>query len=68
MGGGLLQTAVQWFYQNFALGIVMAAVFFAGILLMAGRIGWVLAVGICAGAVVIGNYATIASSLMGAGG
>jgi type IV secretory pathway VirB2 component (pilin) len=63
-GGGLLQTAVTWFFSNFALGIVMVAVIFAGIMLMAGHMRWPLAIGICAGAVIIGQYATIASALM----
>jgi hypothetical protein len=64
----LMSTAVQYFYTNFATGLVGAAVMIAGALMLAGRMGLLLGVGIIGGAVVIGNYSTIASTLLGSSG
>ena len=64
----MLQTAIQYFMTNFGLGIVMIAIIFAGLLLMASRITLLTAAGIVAGAAVIGNYQAIANALFSSGG
>jgi hypothetical protein len=65
----LMTTAVQWFYTNFAVGLVGAAVLIAGALCLAGRMGLLMGAGIICGALIIGNYQAIVTAIMaGAGG
>jgi protein-S-isoprenylcysteine O-methyltransferase Ste14 len=65
----LMTTAVQWFYTNFAVGLVGAAVLIAGALCLAGRMGLLMGAGIICGALIIGNYQTIVAAIMaGSGG
>lgn len=64
----MLQPAVTWFFQNFAMAIIGIAVIYAGLMFLAGRMGLLLGVGIVTGAVVVGNYQAIAAAFMGMGG
>ena len=62
-GGGLLNGIIQWFMQNIAIGLIGAAVIFVGILAMAGRLGLLIIAGVVCGALIIGNWSTIASTI-----
>ena len=64
----MLQTAINYFYTNFALGLVMCAVIFAGLLFMSSRISLLTAAGIIVGSIMIGNYQTISTTLIGGAG
>lgn len=66
--GGLLQPALTWFGTNLAGGIVMAGVLFVGLGLLVMRmfVGGILMMVV--GALVIGNYQTIASALVSGAG
>lgn len=67
-GGGALSAIIQWFMQNIAVGLVMGAVIMIGLIAMAGRLGLLIVAGVCVGAVIIGNYSTIATTLTSAFG
>lgn len=62
-GGGLLTSVITWVMSNIMVGLVMAAVLFIGVLIMAGRAGLLIICGVAVGALIIGNYQTIATTL-----
>jgi hypothetical protein len=61
-GGNLLQSAIQWFMQNLALGVITIALLGCGVAVMVGYRNFMVLGGIAVGAAIIGNAPAIAGA------